>query len=145
MGIKNTAIESFNAQFGKTVASATVANGKAKLNGEQALAYSKLGDAETTALVKKLGKTIFQSGIGGMVDSLNIVTDNAKTSIVADDFTAVAKMAMLMLKKAESTVINVGTETYTVFWYANSSVYYCDMETERTTLVNALYGAPAAE
>ena len=108
----NTAIESFNAKFGKTVASATVANGKAKLNGEQALAYSKLGNAETTALVKKLGKTIFQSGIGGMIDAFNVITENAKTAITKDDFNALARVAMTTLKKADAKSISVGdTET----------------------------------
>ena len=133
----NTAIESFNAQFGKTVASATVANGKAKLNGEQALAYSKLGNAETTALVKKLGKTIFQSGIGGMIDAFNVITENAKTAITKDDFNALARVAMTTLKKADAKSISVG-DTETV-WHHSFKVDACASYTNELAKLDALY------
>ena len=141
----NDAIEKYNERFGTSVAFPEVSNGKTTLNGLQSLAYIRADQEDSNLIVKALGDTIFKSGLGGIKDSVNIVLEGTKTAIDKNDFIAVAKMAMLMLKKAESNVINVGTETYTVFWYANSSVYYCDMETERTALVNALYGAPAAE
>lgn len=133
----NVAIESFNTQFSKTVASATVANGKAKLNGEQALAYSKLGNAETTALVKKLGKAIFQSGIGGMIDAFNVITKNAKTAITKDDFNALARVAMTTLKKADAKTISVG-ETETV-WHQSFKVDACVSYANEITKLDALY------
>lgn len=121
--VLNAAIKAFNEKFNKQVADATVTNGKATLTGEQALAYSRLGTAEMNSLVKTLGTAIFQSGIGGMVDSLNIVTDNAKTSIVADDFTAVAKMAMSSLKKSDANVISAG-ETVSIWHFAFNVVAF---------------------
>ena len=47
----------------------------------------------------------------------------------------------------ETTTINVGESTYDVLHFnrKNNRVFFCDMEAERAALVNALYGAPAAE
>ena len=105
----NGAIKSFNELFNKQVANVTVANGKATLTGEQALAYSRMGSDEMNVVVKTLGTAIFQSGIGGMVDSFNIITDNANTAINSDDFAAIAKMAVTSLKKADTKTVTVGT------------------------------------
>ncbi len=124
----NTAIKAFNEKFNKQVADATVSGGKAKLTGEQALAYSRLGTAEMNTLVKTLGTAIFQSGIGGMVDALNIITDNANTAITADDFTAIARMAVSSLKKADTKVVSVG-EKSSIWHYTFNVVAYNDFAT----------------
>ena len=105
----NGAIKSFNEKFNKQVANVAAANGKATLTGEQALAYSRLGSAEMNTVVKTLGTAIFQSGIGGMVDSFNIITNNANTAINPDDFAAIAKMAVTSLKKADTKTVSAGT------------------------------------
>lgn len=141
----NDAIEKFNDRFGTSVGYPEVSNGKTTLNGMQSIAYLRADQEDSSAIVKALGDTIFGSGLGGIKDSVNIILDGTKTAINKDDFVAVGKMAVSMLKNAESTVLNVGKNTYTVFWYANSSVYYCDTEAEREALVSALYDAPAAE
>lgn len=133
----NDAIESFNKQFNRTVASASVSNGKATLNGEQALAYSKLGNAEMNAFVKALGKAIFQSGIGGMADAFGIITDGAKTAITKNDFNALARIAITTLKKADAKVISVG-ETESV-WHHEFNVVACTSYANEIAKLDALY------
>ena len=110
----NAAISAFNEKFDKQVANATVSNGKAKLSGEQALAYSRMGDAEMSSLVKALGKAIFQSGLGGMIDAFDIISENAKTAIVKDDFNALARMAVSTISGDSEPVKLNGTE---VVWH----------------------------
>lgn len=141
----NGAIEKFNERFGTEVQYPNVSNGKTTLNGLQALAYLRADYEDSNIVSKLLGDVVFKSGLKGIKAAVNIVLDGTKTSIQKDDFIAISKMALIALKNAESVSVNVGDGTYTVFWYANSSVYYCDMEAERAALVNALYGAPAAE
>ena len=141
----NAAIEKFNERFETDVQYPNVSNGKTTLNGLQSIAYLRADYEDSNIISKLLGDVVFKSGLKGINAGVNIVLDGTKTSIQKDDFIAVSKMAVAMLKNAESTSINVGDSTYAVFWYADSSVYYCDMVAEREALVNALYGAPAAE
>jgi anionic cell wall polymer biosynthesis LytR-Cps2A-Psr (LCP) family protein len=141
----NGAIERFNERFGTDVQYPNVSNGKTTLNGLQAIAYLRADYEDSNIVSKLLGDVVFKSGLKGIKAGVNIVLDGTKTSILKDDFVELSEMAVLILKNAESSSINVGDGTYTVFWYANSSVYYCDMVVERAALVNALYGTPAAE
>lgn len=146
-GKLTSAIESYNKKFGTSVQYANVSNGKVVLDGYQALAYLRADYEDSNAIFKALGDTVFKSGLKGIKASVNVVLDGTKTSIQKDDFIAVSKMAVAMLKNAESTVVVVGEGTYDVlsFNLQNNRVFYCDMLVERTALVNALYGAPAAE
>ncbi len=143
----NDAITSYNEKFGTTVESVNVSNNKATLNGLQTLAYLRADYEDSNLVFKALGDTIFKSGFKGVKSGVEIVLDGTKTSIEKDDFVAVGKMALSMLKKAESKVVNVGASTYDQlsFNLANNRVFYCDMVAEREALVNALYSAPAAE
>lgn len=136
--VLNGAIKAFNERFNKQVADATVANGKATLTGEQALAYSRLGSAEMSTLVKTLGTSIFQSGIGGMMDAFNIITENANTAITSNDFAAIAKMAASSLKKADTKVVSVN-ETESIWHYAFNVIAYADYA-ETTATIKALIG-----
>lgn len=146
-GKLTNAIESYNKKFGTSVQYANVSNGKVVLDGYQALAYLRADYEDSNAIFKALGDTVFKSGLKGIKASANVVLDGTKTSIQKDDFIAVSKMAVAMLKNAESTVVVVGEGTYDVLHFnrKNHRVFYCDMVVERTALVNALYGAPAAE
>lgn len=143
----NTAINSYNEKFGTNVEAVNVSNGKATLNGLQTLAYLRADYEDSNNVFKALGDTIFQSGFKGIKAGAEIVLNGTKTAIDKDDFVAVGKMAVSMLKNAESTVINVGASTLDQlsFNLDNHRVVYCDMVVEREALVNALYSAPAAE
>lgn len=143
----NDAIEGYNEKFGKSVAYPEVSNGKVTLNGEQTLAYLRADYENSNEIFKILGDSVFKSGLSGIINSAEIVLDETQTSIVKDDFIEVTKMALAMLRNAETTTINVGESTYDQlsFNLANNRVNYCDMEVERAALVAALYGAPAAE
>ena len=146
-GKLTNAIESYNENFGTSVQYATVSNGKVVLDGYQTIAYLRADYEDSNSVFKALGDTIFKSGLKGIKAGVNIVLDGTKTSIQKDDFITVSKMAVAMLKNAESTVVVVGASTYgkLSFNLDNHRVFYCDMEVEREALVNALYGAPAAE
>ncbi len=143
----NDAIDSYNAKFNKTVAYPNVSNGKAMLNGEQALAYLRADYENSNEVFKILGDVVFKSGLKGIINNAEIVLDETQTSILKDDFIDVTKMALAMFKNVETKTINVGESTYDVLHFnlANHRVFYCDMEAEREALVNAIYGAPAAE
>ena len=141
------AIDSYNEKFGKTVEYPDVSNGKAMLNGEQALAYLRADYQNSNEVFKVLGDAVFKSGLKGIIDNAEIVLDETKTAIQKDDFIEVAKLALAMLKNAETTTITVGEKTYDQlnFNRQNNRVFYCDMVTEREALVNALYAAPVSE
>ena len=143
----NDAIGSYNEKFGTEVAPVDVSSGKATLNGLQTLAYLRADYEDSNNVFKALGDTVFKSGLKGVKAGVEIVLDGTKTSVEKDDFVAVGKMAISMLKNAESKVVNVGASTYDQlsFNLANNRVFYCDMEAEREILVNALYSAPKAE
>lgn len=142
----NDAIESYNKNFKTEIAKATVENNKATLDGMQTVAYLRADYADSNNVIKALGDTIFQSGFSGIKESVNIVLDGTKLSVERDDFIAVGKMAVSMLKKAESTVVNVCNELEVLsFNLANNRVYYsADMEAEREALISAIYDAPKA-
>jgi len=143
----NDAIVSYNEKFGTEVASVEVSSGKATLNGLQTLAYLRADYEDSNSVFKALGDTIFKSGLKGIKSGVEIVLDGTKTSVQKDDFVAVGKMAVSMLKNAESKVVTVGASTYGEFAFnaRNNRVYFCDMIAEREILVNALYAAPEAE
>lgn len=138
----HAAIDSFNAKFKTNIDKPAISNGKAELTGMQAIAYLRADKANSNTIIKVLGDSIFGSGLGGIKESANIVLEGTKTSIKKDDFVAVAKMAMSMLKKADSTVITVGEKTLDKlsFNLANNRIVYCDMAAERELLANTLYG-----
>ena len=146
-GKVNDAIDAYNAKFGKNVEYPNVSNGKVTLNGEQTMAFLRADYDNSNDVFKVLGDTVFKSGLSGIIDNAKIVLDETQTSISKDDFIDVAKMALAMLGNAETSIVNVGESTYDVLSFnrQNHRVFYCDMEAERTALVNALYGAPAAE
>ena len=133
----NKAIDSFNEKFDKDVANATVSNGKAKLNGEQALAYSRMGDKEMATLVKALGKAIFQNGLGGMTSSFDIITENAKMAIVKEDFNALIRMAVSTVSGGDSDPIKLnGTE---VVWHYEFAVKAFASYTDECAKLDQLY------
>ena len=143
----NKAIDSYNTKFNKQIAYPDVSNNKVMLNGDQALAYLRADYANSNEVFKVLADAVFKSGLGGIIDSAEIVLDETKTSIQKDDFIAVVGMALVMLEKAETTTVNIGEETYSVLSFnrGNNYIYYCDMEAERELLINTFYGAPIAE
>lgn len=143
----NSAIESYNEKFNKQVEYPNVSNGKVVLNGEQALAYLRADYDNSNEVFKVLGDAVFKSGLKGIVDNAEIVLEETKTSIVKEDFIDVVGMALVMLKNAETTTINVGEKTYDslTFNRGNNYIYHCDMEAEREILINTLYGAPVTE
>ena len=83
------------------------------------------------------------------LDLVDVVREeyNIQLDMLRDKYEVRLKMALAMLKSAETTTINVGESTYDVLHFnrKNNRVFFCDMEAERAALVNALYGAPAAE
>ena len=141
----NNAVDNYNKEFGTTVGYPNVSNGETTLNGAQAIAYLRADYEDSNAIFKVLGDAIFKSGLKGIKAGVEIVLDGTKTSVEKDDFVAVGKMALSMLKNAESTVINVGEGTLEHLDFDDYRIHHCDMTAEREALVNALYGAPAAE
>lgn len=105
----NEAIKAYNELFNRQVADVTVSGGKVSMNGEQALAYFRMGSTEMGVVLRTLTSAIFTSGLGGMFDAFDIIAENAKTSITKDDFLTVAKMAIVTLKKSDVTSVHLGT------------------------------------
>ena len=141
----NDAIDSYNVKFGTKEQYPNVVNGTTTLNGAQTLAYLRADYNDSNLVVKALGDTIFKSGLRGIKASVNIILEGTKTSIQKEDFIALAKMALSMLRNADSSVVNVGASTFSQLSFNrhNHRVSYCDMTAEREILVNALYGEVA--
>lgn len=140
------AIDSYNKKFNINVTYPDVSNGKATLNGLQAIAYLRSGFNGSSAVLTAMGKAIFGNGLKGMINSFNVICGGTKTSLLKDDLIALAEMSLLMVKNAETSTIHVGADK-TLFYVTGRdfSFYMNDPVAERTTLVNALYGAPVAE
>lgn len=141
----NDAIDSYNVKFGTKEQYPNVVNGTTTLNGAQTLAYLRADYNDSNLVIKALGDTIFKSGLRGIKASVNIILEGTKTSIQKEDFIALAKMALSMLRNADSSVVNVGASTFSQLSFNrhNHRVSYCDMTAEREILVNALYGEVA--
>ncbi len=142
----NGSIDSYNEKFNTEIVYPNVSNGKSTLNGMQAIAYLRSGLVGSKAVVNALGNAIFSNGLKGMTNSFNTIVEGTKIAIAKDDLIALAEMSLSMLKNTETQTIHVGgekTQFYVV--YNIFSFYMNDATAERTALVNALYGAPAAE
>ena len=141
----NEAIDSYNEKFKTEIVYPEVSNGKATLNGIQAIAYLRDGFASSKAVINALGDAIFSNGLKGMTNGFNVIADGTKISFEKDDLIALAKMSLSMLKNAEAETIHVGDDK-TLFYKNNVfSFYMNDPTAERLELVNALYGEPKAE
>ncbi len=139
--VVNNAIKSYNEKFKQSVPTISSVSGKqAKLNGLQAIAYLR-SQNDNSAIVTAIGKTILKGGLFGLMDSFKIITEGAMVSIEREDLIDLAKMANSVLKKADSTVVNVGKTTKTQIWKGNIGSNYIDYEAERNTLLNAVYAA----
>ncbi|MBO5357071.1 MAG: LCP family protein [Clostridia bacterium] len=141
----NEAIDSYNEKFKTEIVYPEVSNGKATLNGMQAIAYLRDGFASSKAVINALGNAIFSNGLKGMTSSFDVIAEGTKISFEKDDLIALAKMSISMLKNTETNTIHVGDDK-THFYIKNIfSFYMNDAAAERAELVNALYGEPKAE
>lgn len=141
----NDAINSYNKKFNLSVPNAVVANGKATLTGAQAMAYLRADYEDSNIVAKAVGDTIFKLGFCGVLKSGKMILEGTNMSINREDFISVGRMAISVLKNADTKFVNIGyTTTTTVsFNKANNRVVYCDTEAERATLFNALYATDA--
>ncbi len=113
--------------------------GGSKKTGKEAVEYVGQNLNLAGELVKTLATAIFKSGIGGMLDCLDVIEAEANTAIVKDDFVAVAKLAVSALKNANPSVVNVGDD-YENVWHPGVVAHACnDYEAERVALQSALY------
>ena len=104
----NQAIDDYNKLFGTEVAQVS-GSGDIKLSGEQALAYSRISSGTMEVVLRAVANATFKSGLGGMKDAFNILTSNAKTAIVEEDFAIIVKMALFSLKSSNVESLHLGT------------------------------------
>lgn len=113
--------------------------GGSKKNGAEAIDYVGQNLNLTSELVKTLATAIFKSGIGGMLDCLDIVIAETSSAIERKDFVAVGKLAVSALKDAKPNTISIGDD-YNNVWYPGVAAHACkDYEAERVALQSALY------
>ena len=141
----NEAIDSYNEKFKTEIVYPEVSNGKATLNGMQAIAYLRDGFASSKAVLNALGNAIFSNGLKGMTNGFNVIADGTKTAFEKDDLIALAKMSLSMLKNSETETIHIGDDKTLFYKYSSFTFYMNDPEAERAELVNALYGEPQAK
>ena len=135
----NNAINKYNERFGKDAAEVKVEGGKATLNGEQSIAYVRENPSELKTIVKKLGSAIFESGIGGLIDAVNIIAEETKSTITGNDFMALVSIA-LSVKNASSEIVEIGASSLENFWYADFGTLICDYQAEVEFLQTSIYG-----
>lgn len=134
------AIDSYNEKFNTKVEVPEVSNGKAQLNGMQAIAFLRASNENLSQVVKALGVAIFTEGLFGMKDAFNLIISGTKVALERDDLTTLAKMSLSMLKSAETSYLVVGDETKFSLYYKGSYAYVIDGEFERNKVITAIYG-----
>ncbi len=136
-----TAIDSYNEKFGTTVEVPTDSNGKAHLDGMQAIAFLRASNANAGKVMKSLGVSLFTSGIGGMRNAFDLIIGGTKISMVREDLTTLAKMSLFMLKEAELNAIDIGDESKVSLYHKGNYAYVISGEAERAKLIETIYGS----
>ncbi len=139
----NADIEAFNEAKNLTgdnaVKSVKLEGKKVILDGRQALAYVRNADADKSnvanTILSKLTSKIFDAGLGGIKQTLDIALDNMMVSFARDDVGPLFSIGFSVLESVNSIPVGVMDGRESIM----HAGYICDYQSERAAVIKTLY------